>query len=377
MSNKSKSTQQRRVKGNGAGDSGDDAMSASPLPSGSSGMMLLQHLQLQDGGSGDGQCSNASGVSLSSGLPIPQQPSEEATMQLRAVVREQVIKLFQEKGDAGVQSFLQQQIQTTKKKESDVAIAKKRGEAAAREKDQLHTELSRANAAKTHAELQCKALQADIKKQDDDVAKAVVDLAANREEVRVKIERDVSELNDKMKAIEAEDAPMEEENAALREECAVLKKEFDDAFKDYETSWSTKEQESAAVVKELQSVLQRTELLDAKLLLMQREAKMMHDSTAVFKEQVATYEDRLSAFEEVSIRTDEVEKIAEIQKAKLQERVDAIEAEKKEAQEIRVLLEKETISLRAKLAALKKKLPLVEKAKLSAEQKCRAAQQKK
>ncbi|CUG93958.1 Hypothetical protein, putative [Bodo saltans] len=365
---KSRSTQ-RRVKGQQHADPTDDLddplMDVAP-PSSNSGLMYLQQ-QLRRG----------STDAAANALPLPTGLSDEEAKQIRQDAKVQVMKLLQEKGDSGVQAFLQQQIQATKKKESDIAVAKKRGEAAAREKDQLATDLHRVTTAKLNAELLCKTLQADIKKQDEECSKAANELEANRDEVRVKIERDISELEDKMRNTETEDAPLFAENEALKIECAQLKQEFDDAFKAYEANWAAKEHETSAIVKDLQTVLQRTELLDAKLALAKREAQSMTDGIAVLKEHVKTYEERFSAFEEVSVRSEEVERVTEMQRTKLQERLGQAEKEKAQAHEIRLELEKDKMQLRAKLAALKKKLPQVEKLKLAAEAKCRALQQKK
>lgn len=349
------------------GDLDDPLMDVTP-PSSNSGLMYLQQ-QLRRG--------DAANPDPTSALPLPTGLSDDEVKQIRQEAKAQALKLLQEKGDAGVQAFLQQQIQATKKKESDIAVAKKRGEAASREKDQLTSELHRVTTAKLNAELLCKSLQADIKKQDEECSKAASELAANRDEVRTKIERDILELENKMRATEAEDEPLLAENDALKVECTKLKQEFDEAFKAYEDNWASKEKETSVIVKDLQEVLQRTELLDAKLALAKREAQSMSDSVAVFKEHVKTYEDRFVAFEEVSIRSEEVERVTEMQRAKLQERLTNAEKEKQHAHEIRLELEKEKVQLRAKLTALKKKLPLLEKTKAASEAKCRSLQQKR
>lgn len=367
---KSRSTQ-RRVKGQQHADPTDELddplMDVSP-PSSNSGLMYLQQ-QLRRG---DGNVEAAANA-----LPLPTGLSEDEARQVRSDAKAQVLKLLQEKGDAGVQAFLQQQIQATKKKESDIAVAKKRGEAAAREKDQLASELHRVTTAKLNAELLCKTLQADIKKQDEECGKAAKELEANRDEVRVKIERDILDLEEKMRNTEIEDAPLLAENEALKIECAQLKQEFDEAFKAYEANWASKEAETAAIVKDLQIVLQRTELLDAKLALAKREAQSFSDGVAVLKEHVKTYEERFAAFEEVSVRSEEVERVTEMQRTKLQDRLAQADKEKQQAHEIRLELEKDKTNLRAKLAALKKKLPQLEKLKAAAETKCRSLQGKR
>jgi chromosome segregation ATPase len=367
---KSRNTQ-RRVKGQHAdpiGDIDDPLIDVAP-PSSNSGLMFLQ--QLRRGGAADG-----GGVDTST-LPLPVGLSDDEIKQIRNEARAQALKLLQEKGDAGVQAFLQQQIQATKKKESDIAVAKKRGEAAAREKDQLTSDLHRVTTAKSNAEMQCKAMQADIKKQDEECAKATKQLEANRDEMRTNIEQDIGELEKNMRNTEEQDAPALVEVEALKTECAQLKKDFDEAFKEYENNWASKEKETSTIVKELQDVLQRTELLDAKLALAKREAQSFSDGIAVFKEHVKTYEDRFAAFEEVSVRSEEVERVTEMQRTKLQDRLNTAEKEKQQAHEIRLELEKEKTHLRSQLATLKKKQLQLEKTKSAAETKCRTLQQQR
>mmetsp|Transcript_56914 Transcript_56914/g.65211 ORF Transcript_56914/g.65211 Transcript_56914/m.65211 type:complete len:389 (-) Transcript_56914:164-1330(-) len=375
-----KSTQQRRVKGHQHVDplseTSDNSlgglMDGGLAPTANSGLMgIMQQLKLHDVAQ-----TMHSPVAPTNASPVAPTTVSEDDVRRAAVV--QVQKIFAEKGgDSGVQTMLQQQIQITKKKESDIAVAKKRGEAAAREKEKLTADLHRLTIAKTQLELHCKTMQSEIKKQDEEARNAAGELASNREEVRAKIQKEVQELEGKMKAMEADDTPLVEENTKLREECTALKEEFDSAFKSYETSWSSKEAETGVLIRDLQETLQRTELLDAKLLLARKEVQNMMDAIEVYKQQVATYEDRFAAFHEVSLRSDEVDRVTQMQREKLQERMTMAESEKREANDIRVKFQQEIIALKGKINNLKKKLPVAEKARASAESKVRTLQQQK
>lgn len=171
MSRTNKSTQQRRVKGHQHADplASEDLLLDDVSQSTNTGLMgIMQQLKLHEAAVAAQGIHPSGGVALSQHVVAP--PPSEDEIRQTAIVHVQ--KLFADKGEAGVQAMLQQQIQLTKKKESDIAVAKKRGEAAAREKEKLTADLHRITVSKTQMELQCKAMQGEIKKQDEDATRA-------------------------------------------------------------------------------------------------------------------------------------------------------------------------------------------------------------
>lgn len=297
--------------------------------------------------------------------------------ELEATVRAQVAALAQQKGDAGVQQMLQQQIQITKKKESEIATAKKRADQAAAELEAKQLVYKKLVQKKTTVEMNILELESDMTRQDDQVTRALREMENNRESIREKVQRDVDELHEKMKAMAETDGPLEIENEALRAQCATLKAEFDAAFAAYEQDWKQREADSSSLVQSLQLLLQETELLEATLLLRKREATTLANATKSYQMQCEAFEERVTSFEEVAVKSEDIERTAGMQREKLKKRLQDLEEDKKKVHEQRVQFEKEALALKGRAAAAKKKLLALEKQKMALEQKCRKAQEKK
>lgn len=312
-------------------------------------------------------------------LSALQQQSEEKKRreELEATIREQVNALFASKGDAGVQQMLQQQIQLTKKKESEIALAKKRVEQAAAELDAKQVALKKLAHKKVTLETDAQDLEEDLLRQEETVQKKLKELEINRESTRVKVQSDIDELYNKMKSMAEGDVALETENETLRTECAALKAEFDAAFASFEADFKQREADSTALVQQLQQILPATEILEATLLLRRREVTSLADATKSYQMQCEAFEERVVSFEEVAVKSEDIERTAGLQRSRLQKRLEELEADKKLAHEQRVVFEKDTLQWKGRMAAAKKKIVALERQKSTLEQKCRKLQEQK
>ena len=321
-------------------------------------------------------------VVIKQARPVADLQREEAALFRHAkekeqLIRQQVQQLQQDKGESGCQQLLQQTIQKTKKKESELAMAKKRGDAMARETETLQLEHRKAISLLAQLESQSQTLREDTTRLETEVVNAEAEMAARRDEVRQRIDREVTDLREKLELQAKEDEPLAAENVELKKKFDAMRAEFDNSFKEYEQGWKTKEAETKVLVQKLTDQLRATQTLDAELMLGDRDLRQLRDEMAVYREQLHMYATKFDGFEAIAMKSEDVEKIAQMQKKQLQDKLDQLESEKKQANDLKSNFDRDAQQLRAKLQAVKKKIQLAEKAKLAAETRCRKEAEKK
>jgi hypothetical protein len=316
----------------------------------------------------------AAAAALRAELEEAQRREAEALQHSRekeALIRRQVAALLAEKGESGCQQMLVQVIQKVKKRESEVATAKKRGDAVARENEQLMVDYKKMQISAQQIESSLRILSDDTARIDAEMATAASVMTQRRDEVRNRIEGEVQELRRNLEKQAADDELLVAENAELRKQFDQERAAFDAAFREHEKGWSEKEQNTKQLIQKLSVQLNETQMLDARLMLGERELKQLHDEIAVYREQLTTYSTKFDGFDAIAMKSEDVEKIAQMQKKQLQEKYDTLEQEKKKANELKSEFEKEALQFRAKFAALKKKLLQLEKTRVNLEGKCR------
>jgi hypothetical protein len=301
------------------------------------------------------------------------QQREEAELR----IKQQVADLLAEKGEAACQQLLVATILKVKKCESEVATAKKRREAIVRENEQLELDYKKLVATTKQIEEGLAMLAQDTSRVDAELEVSRATMAQRRQEVRAKIEGEVSELRRCVEQQAADDEAIVQENVVLRAQYDEQRKAFDDAFKQHEESWSSKEQETKDTLQGFAAQLREVQTLDAQTLMMERELKQLLSESKAYREQIDTYATKFVDFESVALKSEEVEKIAAVQRKQLQDKLDDCERERKRALELKAEFEKEAVHFRATHAALKKKLQTVEKTKSNLEGKCRKETERK
>ncbi|ESL10413.1 hypothetical protein TRSC58_01855 [Trypanosoma rangeli SC58] len=118
------------------------------------------------------------------------QEKQKTETEARAFVR----ALLADKGGSYVQSVLQAEIQKVKKKESELAIIKKKVTATNKEVDELQGDIRRAIEAKVETERMCKFLQTAMKQRARLTEEAKKEMGEHRGSVKQKVEQNVHDI---------------------------------------------------------------------------------------------------------------------------------------------------------------------------------------
>ncbi|RNE96874.1 uncharacterized protein Tco025E_09620 [Trypanosoma conorhini] len=319
------------------------------------------------------------------GLPAPSgQPVEGAVDALQRMQKKQrteaearafVRELLANKGEAHVQSVLQAEIQKVKKKESELATLKKKVAATNKEVDELQSGIRRLIETRAEAERLCKVLQAAMKRRALLTEEAKKDMEEHRISVKQKVEQSVHDIRVKCDERKQKVAEVMAENERLREEVGHKKKQFDEAYESYQSSWKARESYLEELMRTFQQVTREVEALEGQVALTRRERQATEEGVVVLQRQVDTYSTQLRDFSE-GYSVEDAEAAAAQQREQAEARIARLEAEKKEANELRLKFDKELAGWRTALATAKRELQKAEKARMAAEKQCRVTQEK-
>ncbi|KAG8341186.1 hypothetical protein ERJ75_000869400 [Trypanosoma vivax] len=286
-----------------------------------------------------------------------------------------VAAILSAKGEAAVQKLLQEEIRRVKKVESDVAAAKKRVVAAGRGVDEAQLKVRRELESKAEAERICAVLQNALRRREANTSEAVKEMEARRLAVREKVEQNISDVRAKCDEKQKQTAEMEEENVRLRAVVDEKKREFDEAYATYQDDWAEREQHVEALMRSSREVEREIELLEKKLSYVRQERKLTEATKLNLQHHLEAYEAHFEQYKH-SQTIEEAEKTFAQQREEVEKRLAQLENEKKEAQELRLKFDKETIGLRGALATAKRELQKIERDRHLAEKRCRLAQEK-
>ncbi|ESL10201.1 hypothetical protein TRSC58_02070 [Trypanosoma rangeli SC58] len=128
-------------------------------------------------------------------------------------------------------------------------------------------------------------------------------------------------------------------------------------------------------MRSFQQVTREVEMLEERLALTRRERLATEEGVVGLQRQLDTYSTQLRDFSE-GYSVEDAEKVAAQQREQAEARIAQLEAEKKEANELRLKFDKELAGWRTALAAAKRELQRAEKARMAAEKQCRVIQEK-
>ncbi|SCU71933.1 uncharacterized protein TEOVI_000351500 [Trypanosoma equiperdum] len=299
----------------------------------------------------------------------------EDRKQLETQARAVVTALLAEKGEVYVQGLLQAEIQRVKKKESEAAAIKKKISAATKLAGELKGDIRRETEAKAEEEHMCKNLQAEMKRRSTLTEEATRRMESRRLTLKKDVETSVRDVREKYDDRKRQAMELVEENKRLTDEVAKMRKEFDEARATYADTCKERETYVESLIRSYREVTREVETLEAKIALVRRERQASEQRKASLEKQLESYNSQFGSLSEGQ-SVEDAERMAKEQREEAEARIAQLESEKKEASEIRLRLDKETATWRAALAAHKRELPRLEKAKLAAEKRCRQAQER-
>ncbi|RNF00686.1 hypothetical protein TraAM80_07460 [Trypanosoma rangeli] len=299
------------------------------------------------------------------------QEKQNTEAEARAFVR----ALLSDEGESYVQSVLQSEIQKVKRKESELATVKKKVTAANKEVDELQGDIRRAIETKAEAERICKFLQTAMKQRARLTEEAKKEMEEHRESVKQKVEQNVHDIRVKCDERKKNVAELIAENERLREEVRQKKKQFDEAYESHQSNWKARESYLEELMRSFQQVTREVGMLEEQLALTRRERLATEEGVMGLRRQLDMYSTQLRDFSE-GYSVEDAEKSAAQQREQAEARIAQLEAEKKEANELRLKFDKELAGWRTALAAAKRELQKAEKARMAAEKQCRLIQEK-
>ena len=348
----------------GVGAVDDDGSDAAPSTTSTAALLAQQFFQ------DNALTGGATGGSGASSVPQPL-PSRVAKEPNVHAVEAEVRALFAASGDAAVQDRLRVEIQKTKKLESEIAITKKRADAAAREKDALALEHAKSCHVRDTLKLQCQSLLSEIERLEPVVQSDSTEDSSRREEIRHRIEKEIVAVNAKIEEQAAERRTLEAENVTLKEEFDKLRAEFETTFNDFQEKWRVREVRTRELIGELTQVTDASAL--ARALTKEKEAalKEVQLGTASLQGQLDLYAERFTEFESVATQSASVYDVTSKQDAAFQARIQEFDRSKREDQEALVKATADTARQHQLATTLKKKCEKLNSSKIQKEDHCR------
>ena len=291
-------------------------------------------------------------------------------------IRAHVAALLADKGENALTQNLQQRIQKTKKIESETAALIKKAAVEKAQADGLRDESTKLLAKARAHEQHCSLLGKEVSDWPERRDARVAEWAERMGSVSANVESEAAALSAKMDADDVIIAEKEAENAVLKERFDSLRTEFDDAFKAYEVSWKAREEQTKETIVKLQELHHCNDTLKAHGILQDKHVQRLTEAITAYSQQLEMYESRFDEVEGSAMRSDDIKKLADKQQQQIQDQLDQVEANRKMDVDEKRRYDDEAQKLRARYQQVKKRSVLLEKAKLSAESKCRDAQKK-
>lgn len=292
-----------------------------------------------------------------------------------AKLRAEAEAVFAKGGDEAVQAELRAEIPKTKRLESEIAQLKKKVDAAKRQQDAKALELAKMQAQKEAIHLGCRQLIAERERLEKVNAETASADEARREEVRSKFEKDVEGILAKVHEQAAQKAVLAEENAQLAKEFDELKAQFDGMMADKMAEWKERDQETATVVATLQERIAAHDKLQLECRGFEAEAASLARNIEAYTEQVAVYKSRMAEFDAALSKSAEVVQLTDRREQEYHDEIARIEKAKADDIAARKLLEEDTQKIKARVREYRRNIQALDKSKLQAEKKCRAAQE--
>lgn len=291
-------------------------------------------------------------------------------------IRSYIATILKEKGENGLSQNLQQRIQKTKKIESEAASLMKKAEVERKQAESYRDESAKLLAKARVYEQHCSALAKEVNEWPERREKRIAEWAERMASVSEKVEAEAKALSEKMDADDVIIAEREAENIELKNKFDALKSEFEDAFKSYEEGWKVREEQTKETIAKLQELHHVNDMLKAHGILQDRQVHSLTEAITAYSQQLEMYESRFGEIETAAMNSDDIKKLADKQQQQIQDQIDQVEANRRLDIDEKKRYDDEAQRLRTRYQQVKKKSVLLEKAKLSAESKCREAQKK-
>lgn len=299
-----------------------------------------------------------------------------ATAGYEAHLRTEVAALQAEHGEAHLQRLLQQDIAACKKRESELALALGRVKTASEEMRRLQEAIRKTSHAREKTATMCDAIEGTSAKREALTASMAAEMAANRAGYKARIQDRLADIRAGVAEREEKVVVVEAENAELEKALEEHKTKFEAFYNKFQGSLQDRTSTFEELLGGCQQTAQELETVQSRLMLARRERNATEAKTATLEKQLQTYESQFETFASATVKPEDVAALAAKQQEQAHKRIADLEAQKAEANQLRLQFDKETTEMRAKLAALKRELLAAEKAKAAAEKKCRLAQEK-
>jgi chromosome segregation ATPase len=288
--------------------------------------------------------------------------------------QQEALTVFERGADAAVQEELQVEIAKTKKLESELATIKKKVDAAKRQQDVKALEYAKLLQQKEALHQTCKHLIADRERLEKFNAENADADDARREEVRLKFEKDVDSILAKVEEQAAQKATAITENAALTKEFDDLKATFDAMMNTKMSEWKERDEQTRAVVSTLQERMMRHDKLQQLAQAHEAEAENLARGIVAYNDQATMYGERMGDFDSALVKSAEVIELTARREAEFQAEIKRMEDMKQQDATVKRQMEDEAAAARSRIRELRKQLQQLERTKMQAEKKCRAAQ---
>lgn len=290
-------------------------------------------------------------------------------------IYQQVRALLDEHGGGYIQKKLQEEIAKVKKRESDVASMRKRVSAVSQRIAVLNDRRRKLEAAKSKAELLCQTLQSSLKKRQELTSKLSENMEQHRQDVKTRVEAAVATTRGEMEQRREALSTLGRENEKLAAELEEKKQSFEEVCSAFESGLRDRAAYFQNLMKDCSAVAREVETLEGKIFLTRREHMSVEQTRRSLEAQLATHKEYFDTVLQSSMKPEDVQRLLQIQRENMGQRILRLESDKREAAELRAKFDSETCELRGKLAALRKEMPALEKTKAAAERLCRKAQQ--
>lgn len=290
--------------------------------------------------------------------------------------RKEIKALYEEHGANYVQELLQQEIAKLKKKESELAVLKKKNAAQGRENDSLQDKARRLEKQFASTQDDCRSTQNKTKKLTELAERVAVEFETRRNEIQAKIKANCANLREQYEKQKEELDALCAENESLEKELNERKSAFEQSFQEFQDTLLNRTTSFQEIIEKCQETAKELEELHIELTAARQEKKALTTSIAVLIEQAKVYETQFSSFSEKTTTPESVKAIAEKQKEQSDKKIENLNAEKKEAINIRNRLDRDIAEFRAKVAACKREHIKLEKVRNQLERKCRQVREK-
>ncbi|CCW64111.1 unnamed protein product [Phytomonas sp. EM1] len=292
-----------------------------------------------------------------------------------ARLKDEVRQLVEEHDVSHLESALKTEMDNLKKRQKYANELAKQKRSIEQTISELSEELKHLKNVRTKKEEACRELDEFTKRKRQMNEKIKLELPemrlASKKTFYERLKQAEETFDEKRKDI----AKQKEENDALAVVVESLQNEYESMHTQINVERKEKLEKINSILATNQSFASKVDDLHVRLQVVVREKSTLQSSIIALKEQLAVYEAQYEHLNSSSMKPEDIQRLLDKQKVDSEAQMERIQQEKTEALNLRGKLEKELAELRTRHVSLKKEIPDLERAKVTAEKKCRKAQE--